>query len=131
MSTRTLGAFGERLAARHLEQQGMTILDRNWRAAVDDVRGELDLVAANARTLVVCEVKTRRGPAAGDPLEAVTPDKVARLRRLAAAWLAAHPGPHPGSHAGPWEGVRIDVIGVSWRHDGRRARIEHVRGVGQ
>ena len=38
---RALGAYGERIAARHLvENGGMTVLDRNWQCAA----GELDLV---------------------------------------------------------------------------------------
>ena len=35
-----LGAYGEALAARHLTDKGMVLLDRNWRCEL----GELDLV---------------------------------------------------------------------------------------
>ncbi|CAN5626118.1 hypothetical protein BH18ACT1_BH18ACT1_12850 [soil metagenome] len=61
------------------------MLDRNWRVRA----GELDVVARRGRTLVVCEVKARRTEAFGSPLDAVTPAKQARLRRLAALYLAA------------------------------------------
>ena len=64
----------------------MQVLDRNWRCE----HGEIDLVALDGDCLVVCEVKTRRSTAFGEPVEAVTWRKAARLRRLAAAWLAAH-----------------------------------------
>jgi len=43
------------------------------------------------RTLVFVEVKSKAGDGFGDPLEMVTPVKVERVRRAAAAWLAAHP----------------------------------------
>ena len=83
-----VGAYGERLAARYLAEAGLEVLDRNWRCA----QGEVDIVALDGDCLVVCEVKTRRGQGFGDPVEAVTWRKAARLRRLAACWLAEHPG---------------------------------------
>lgn len=111
-----VGAWGEELAARHLVEDEMVILDRNWRCEV----GELDLVARDGNTLVVCEVKTRRGEAFGPPAEAVTWRKAARLRRLALRWLDEHP-------VSPLE-VRIDVIGVV-AAPGSGPQIEHLRGV--
>lgn len=112
----TLGAYGEELAARKLVARGMVLLDRNWRCD----QGEIDLVLRDGRVLVVCEVKTRSSVAYGTPLEAVTEQKAARLRRLAACWLAAH-------EVRPDE-VRIDLVGVL-ALPGRRAEVEHVRGV--
>lgn len=111
-----LGRFGEDLVAEHLQAQGWTVLDRNWRGT----RGELDLVALEDRTLVVVEVKTRSGAGYGHPAEAVTAAKLARLRRLAGQWLAEH-------EVRP-DAVRLDVVAV--RSDlGPDRRIEHLRGV--
>lgn len=112
----SLGAFGEALAARHLIEQGLVLLDRNWRCAA----GEIDLVLRDGRVLVVCEVKTRSSVAFGSPLEAVTEQKAARLRRLAARWLADH-------DLRP-DDVRIDLIGVL-AVPGRPVEVQHVRGV--
>src|SRR4028119_1143926 len=75
-----LGAQGEALAARHLTEQGMVLLDRNWRCPI----GEIDLVLRDGSVLVVCEVKTRSSNAYGSPLEAVTERKAARLGRRGA-----------------------------------------------
>ena len=111
-----VGRHGETVVARLLEQDGWEVLARNWRTA----RGELDLVARDGNTLVAVEVKTRRGTGYGSPLEAVTPVKVARLRRLLAAWLAEQPQSYPD--------VRIDVVGVMLPRAGA-AQLEHVRGV--
>ena len=112
-----LGREGEQVAVEYLERVGLRVLDRNWRCA----DGEIDIVAAERRVLVVCEVKTRSGTGFGTPLEAITRNKRARLRRLAAQWLAAH--------GVLFDEVRIDVIGVL-RDSGGEFQIEHVRGVG-
>jgi putative endonuclease len=82
-----LGRHGEALAARAYRARGYRVVARNWRAGRS---GELDLVVAAGRTLVVCEVKTRTSTAFGVPAEAVDARKQARIRGLAAAFLAAH-----------------------------------------
>jgi putative endonuclease len=110
-----VGAYGERVAARHLVEAGMVVLDRNWRCA----HGELDIVARDGSALVFCEVKTRRGAEFGAPVEALVPTKVRRLRQLAGLWLA-------GSGLRPGE-VRFDVLSV-FPQDTGAARVEHLRG---
>ncbi|MCD9144071.1 YraN family protein [Streptomyces albireticuli] len=112
-----LGRYGEKLAARLLAESGIVILERNWRCR----EGEIDLVALDADTLVVCEVKTRRSGAYEHPMAAVTPAKADRLRLLAERWLERNGGPPPG-------GVRIDVVGVVVPDRGAPA-VEHVKGV--
>lgn len=125
MATRGIGAIGEQVAVRHLEAAGMVVLDRNWRCARGDLRGEIDIIATDGDALVFCEVKTRRGLAAGSPLEAITPRKVGQLRRLAGAWLASE---RPGR---PWVGdVRIDAVGVCWPAEGGGAQVTHLTGIG-
>ncbi len=114
-----LGRSGEQLAVDHLTAIGYTILDRNWRCS----QGELDIVALDGATTVMVEVKTRSSVAFGHPLDAVTPRKLARLRRLAGAWCDAHAG-DTGSR-GPARLIRIDVIGVVSGHDG--VSIDHLR----
>ncbi|MFC6706303.1 YraN family protein [Flexivirga alba] len=115
---RELGRRGEEEAARYLQLQGLTVIERNWRCR----EGEIDLVALDdtGDCLVVVEVKTRTSERFGRPVEAVTPVKARRLRVLAARWLADHPIATPN--------VRIDVIGVLWRPGGL-LEIEHIQGV--
>ena len=114
-----IGTFGEQLAVEHLTAEGLRVLDRNWRCRY----GELDVIAADsaARTAVFVEVKTRTSEVFGGVEQAVTPDKVRRLRRLAGLWL-------PGQD-GSWAAVRIDVIGVRIGRQ-RNPEITHLRAVG-
>lgn len=117
MGERTqLGRRGEDAAAEHLAALGMLVVARNWRCRY----GEIDVVAREGGTLVICEVKTRSGVGFGSPLEAITAVKQMRLRRLAGLYLA-----EVGGHRGP---VRIDAVGVLW-HPGRNPDVVHVRGV--
>lgn len=109
-----LGRSGEDLAADYLLGHGYAIVERNWRCAI----GEIDIVARRGSTTVVIEVKTRSGPGYGHPLEAVTPVKLARLRRLAAAWAAEN---------GPVERLRIDAVAVIAGRFG--VSVEHVEQV--
>jgi putative endonuclease len=112
-----LGRDGEQAAARYLERSGLRILARNWRCS----EGEIDIVAAERRALVVCEVKTRSSTRYGTPIEAITRTKQRRLRRLAVCWLAAN--------GVLFDEVRIDAIGLT-RDPAGGFTIEHVRGVG-
>ena len=114
---RTLGAAGERAAAKRLESLGYRVVDRNWRCRY----GEIDLVATRGDVLAVVEVKTRSSQRFGRPALAVTGRKLARLRLLAGLWLQAHPGDFVGR-------VRIDVVEVFALRDG--LRVQHLEGVG-
>jgi putative endonuclease len=98
---RAYGAFGETLAARHYQRLGYEVVARNWRCK----DGELDLVVSRAGLLVFCEVKTRRTDAFGSGFEAVTPAKRARIRRLAARFLA--------DAGGGFRELRFDVVAVT------------------
>ncbi|MFT4028667.1 MAG: YraN family protein [Protaetiibacter sp.] len=111
-----LGRRGERLAERYLLARGYRLVERNWRCR----HGEIDLVARDGDTLVFVEVKTRTSTAFGHPFEAITPAKLARLRRLAGLWCETHPRERGR--------VRIDAVAVLAPH-GTESRIEHLVGV--
>ncbi|GAA3470922.1 MULTISPECIES: YraN family protein [Nonomuraea] len=109
-----LGKQGEQLAVDYLRAEGMQILDRNWRCR----QGEIDVVAEHDQKLIVVEVKTRSGRTHGTALEAVRPAKLARLRMLAAKWLAAQPR--------SFDSVRVDVIALE--QIGGDFALRHVKG---
>ena len=103
---RPLGIAGEDVAAGVLRRRGFAIVDRNWRCR----DGELDVVARRGGLVVFCEVKARRTRSFGEPFEAVDARKQARLRRLAARWLAEH-------RARASE-VRFDVVSIVFTEGG-------------
>lgn len=113
-----VGRFGEDLAARHLTDSGLRLVERNWRCA----DGELDIVARDGDVLAFVEVKTRSTLAFGDPVEAVTPAKAARIHRLAMRWLDEHRG-QPR-----WTAIRFDVVAVVRLAPGGPS-VRHLRGV--
>ncbi|WP_426510620.1 YraN family protein [Dactylosporangium sp. McL0621] len=108
-----VGGYGERVACRYLVSQGLVLLDRNWRSRA----GELDVVARDGADVVFVEVKTRRSTRFGQPVEALVPAKVRRLRTLARMWLS--------DNDVPCERVRFDVISVLI---GRSVALQHLRG---
>jgi putative endonuclease len=110
-----LGNYGEDRAAEYLADRGYEIIERNWRTGA----GEIDLVTREAECLVFIEVKTRSGSGFGHPFEAITPNKVARMRRLAAQWAVARQVPAIK--------VRLDAIAVLV--SGGRVHIEHLKDV--
>lgn len=104
---RALGRRGEDLVADWYEAAGYRILARNWRSR----EGELDLVVSRGRTVVFCEVKTRRSTRFGAPVEAVTATKQRRIRTLALQWLA--------TQSSPGVDLRFDVASVLFPSEGK------------
>jgi len=111
-----LGKYGEDVAARYLQSQGLIVLDRNWRCSI----GELDIIARDGGCLVVCEVKTRRSDDYGGPFQAVGPRKVRRMRQLVIRWLDEQQVHVPE--------IRFDVIGIIQPLTGAPT-LQHLRGV--
>jgi len=110
-----MGRAGEDAAARHLEERGYVILERNHRGRA----GEIDIVALDGAVLCFVEVKARSSRAYGSGLEAVVRRKRDRLRRAARAYLARW-GRRPPT-------CRFDVVEVSLDRDGRPETVVVVR----
>lgn len=114
----SVGARGERAAARYLRRLGYHIVERNVRTRYS----ELDLVAvdgrtAQGRTVVFVEVKTLVAPARYHPAEMVDRDKQLRLTRAALAFLKRH-----GLLEHP---ARFDVVAVIWPAHFGTPQVEH------
>lgn len=94
-----LGMWGENTAADYLQQQGYTILYRNWRCGHRDI----DIIAAMGDVLVMVEVKTRRNEDFTDASAAVNASKIKSLSVAANAFIKKYGGGYD---------VRFDVVTV-------------------
>ncbi len=107
---RLLGQAGETLAADTLQQQGYSILTRNYRTPY----GEIDLIARHGDTLVFVEVKLRRSELFGPPQAAVNTAKQRHLKLAAQYYLNQQR--HQDIK------IRFDVVAITMA--GRQPRIE-------
>ncbi|MCL1601999.1 MAG: YraN family protein [Actinomycetia bacterium] len=108
VASRTLGFHGERLAVAFLRRRGVRVVDTN--VFVD--RDEIDIIYRGSRGLVAIEVKTVT--AGVEPFEALTDEKMRRLRRA----IAGYEKPI----------VALDAIGVTIGGSG--TEIRWLRGIG-
>lgn len=108
---RGAGLAAEESACRHLERQGFTVEERNYRAP----GGEIDIVARRDGLLVFVEVRSREDGDFGSPEETVGARKRLRIAAAARRYLSAAP---PGS----WEEARFDVIAIEGSGEGAQLR---------
>lgn len=107
------GRLGETVAARHLEERGYVILEKNLRL----LRHEMDIVAERDGLIVFVEVKTRSSELYGSGVEAVTLQKQRRLIRFAELFLLRYSF---------GKQVRFDVISISvGQESGQVKKIVH------
>lgn len=123
-TTKQIGNFGERIAVRYLRLHGYTVKERNWRSG----HMEIDIIAANFKTLAFVEVKTRTYTKetiheAPPPSVAVKSEKQRLTRRAAKDYLWQHPTK---------KSPRMDVIEVWLIRDettdkAKVAKINHIK----
>ena len=99
------GLRGEREAFFFLRRAGDTVVARRWSTA--KVRGDLDLIAWDGKTLCFVEVKTRTAHDSIAAEAAVDRPKREQLRRLANVYLKAFPEKERDQIE-----VRFDVLSV-------------------
>ena len=85
-TSREFGKEGEELADKLLRSKNFKIIERNYRFGKT---GELDIIAEDTETkqLVFVEVKSRKNLEFGDPILAITKNKMAQLKKVANAYL--------------------------------------------
>lgn len=92
----------------------MEILARDWRCTL----GQIDLVAQDGDTLVIVEVKARRGTGFGLPQEAVDARKQRKLRMLTETYR---------QQTRSRLAVRIDVVALLLDERLQVTSCEHIR----
>ena len=115
-TTKSVGDAGEALALAHLERQGLTLVQRNYRVAAGARArgGEVDLILRERDgTLVFVEVRTRSSAAFGGAAASVSTSKQRRLVFAAQHFLRRYSTPPP---------CRFDVVAI------QREGVEWLRG---
>ena len=110
VTTKAQGDDGEARACLHLQRQGLTLLERNYRVARGPRSrgGEIDLVLREPDgTLVFVEVRSRAALSHGGAAASVGPAKQRSLVLAAQHYLRDHAPPPP---------CRFDVVAI----DGER-----------
>ncbi len=106
LTTKDLGDEGEDRALRHLQAQGLALVERNYRVARGpSARGaEIDLIMRDRDgTLVFVEVRQRKSTAQGGAAASVSRTKQQRCIRGAQHYLMA---------LAVWPPCRFDVVAI-------------------
>jgi putative endonuclease len=112
---KSLGDFGERVAAAHLEAKGYRIVERDFHVR----EAQIDLVAHDGNTVVFVEVRTRRGGERGMAALSVNARKARQLLAAAGWYVAEHPEVSELEQ-------RIDVVTVELARDGKLLGVTHI-----
>ncbi|SFU50144.1 putative endonuclease [Nitrosomonas eutropha] len=110
-STENKGSDAEQRAATFLQQQKLTLLERNYRCRF----GEIDLIMQDGDMVVFVEVRMRSSDRFGGASASITPVKQLKLTRAARHYLATHDDDFP---------CRFDAILISGE---RENEIEWIR----
>ncbi len=85
-NTTQVGSRSEEAASNWLEQQGFTVIERNWKIKLC----EIDIVAKMDDVLHFVEVKHRKNARSGDGLAAITPKKLRQMKFAADMYVHWH-----------------------------------------
>lgn len=101
MNKRKIGADSENDAVKYLSEQGVKILERNFRNRT----GEIDVIGKDGEYTVFFEVKYRKDDKKGNPAQAVNFPKRKNICRVADYYRMTH-------GIGEFSPVRYDVISI-------------------
>lgn len=99
MNSKKTGTAYEMIAADYLKNQGVQILEMNYRIS----RGEIDIIGKEKDVLIFIEVKYRKNASYGQPWEAISIEKKRRICYVARQYM----------YSKRWRGqIRFDVISI-------------------
>ncbi len=103
MGKKDIGDWGERIAARYLEERGYRIVAFKYRCPY----GEVDLVCRERQIWCFVEVKTRKSQSPfGSGYFAVSREKQRRMTKTALYYLSRHNLDEPP--------VRFDIVSIDY-----------------
>ena len=98
-SRRKRGDKAEQQACKHLQSQGLKILEKNFSTKA----GEVDLIMRDGETLIFVEVRYRKNADFGGAAASVTLKKQQRIIKAALAYQQKHM---------PQSSMRFDVVAI-------------------
>lgn len=110
------GTIGEDKASEYLQQQGYTIVERNWRTKNGKL--EIDIIAEKGEDMAVVEVKCRTSLQWGDPATFVSPRKIDNLAKATNEYLQTHNIED--------KCLRFDIISILMDKDNHVQHLEHM-----
>jgi putative endonuclease len=105
----TLGNQAEKVALSYLEQQGLTLIEKNYQTRL----GEIDLIMQDGKSIVFVEVRLRKNNLFGGASESITQAKQRKIGKVAEQFLQHH-----GNQA-----CRFDAIVME------KAEIQHIQWI--
>lgn len=105
----TLGNQAEKVALSYLEQQGLTLIKKNYQTRL----GEIDLIMQDGKSIVFVEVRLRKNNIFGGASESITQAKQRKIAKVAEQFLQQH-----GNQA-----CRFDAIVME------KAEIQHIQWI--
>lgn len=114
-NARGIGKQGEDICCTYLQENGYTIVERNFRCK----QGEIDIIAKEKEEWVFIEVKTRTNDHYGYPAEAVTKWKKEKLLKAVRYYMFCN---HLAEKF-----IRVDIIEV--QIDKETGYIHHIKQV--
>ena len=114
MSNISVGKQGEQIACEYLQKNGYKIIETNKHFSRFC---EVDIIALDKNTLVVCEVKTRTTTICGTPFEAITKTKYNNIKNGLFFYLKENP---------QYKKYRIDAISIVLKP---KLEIKHLKNI--
>ena len=101
MTNKITGKYGEEIAKNFLIKKGYKILEMNFHYSK---QSEIDIIAQKNNIIHFVEVKTRTQTLFGQPLEAITPQKLNAIYKCARFYLS--------QKRLNFDKIQIDAIGI-------------------
>lgn len=119
MSTKQIGALGEKVAENYLKKKGYRILDKNYSFRISGPqKGEVDIIAKKDDTISFVEVKTLTSDKIISPEEKVDFIKQKKILKTAQSWLMKN----KIALDSKWQ---VEVVAIKIDLKNKKAKVRH------